>query len=190
MDNNLDAAIRKAGLVRGVIFGIILLLIHVGLIVFVAYHSPSPGVFFGVSFVFSYAVQFGLAIWLCSNLRKTIGGFWTLKQAITGIFFIFVTAYLISYLGILLFSNVIAPAVADHANQVTVETRRHALEMTHTPQVEIDKSISGMQRDIERGKQLNVGTIVQDVLISVILVFAISSIFGALYKRDKPTVEL
>ncbi|MBS7563765.1 DUF4199 domain-containing protein [Mucilaginibacter sp. Bleaf8] len=181
---NLNNVIRKEGTLRGLLFGGILLVVNILLVYCTAYWVSSPLVYFFISFIGTYVIQLGLTLFLTSKLRKKIGGYWSLKQAATGIFFILLFTYLISTGGRWLYFKLIDPPAMEAANTNSVNIRRGALEFAHRPQKDIDTTIAEMQKSIEQGKVFTIGKTIQDFVISIILLFAVALILGALYKRE------
>jgi ABC-type multidrug transport system fused ATPase/permease subunit len=179
------ATLRKEGALRGIIFGVVLLMINIGVIYYTAYVVKSPGAFFGVSFVTSYIVQVGLAVFLISNLRTKIGGFWNLKQAVTGIFFMLFVTYLISSTGRFLFSRYIDSVTVNKEAAATIDLRRKALESTQASPENIKQTIAELQKSIAQSKNITIATVAQNLIFSIILIFALSFIFAALFKREK-----
>lgn len=186
---NLNNVIRKEGALRGLLFGGILLVVNILLVYCTAYWVTSPLVYFFISFLGTYVIQVGLTLFLTGNLRKKIGGLWSLKQAATGIFFILLVTYVISTGGRWLYFTLIDKPAMEAANTNSVTIRRQALEYAHRPQKDIDATIAEMQKSLAQGKEFTVGKTVQDFIISVILLFTVALILGALYKRERPSAQ-
>ncbi|QJD95074.1 DUF4199 domain-containing protein [Mucilaginibacter robiniae] len=185
----MDILLRKEGALRGLLFGGILLAVNILLIYYTAYIAQVPGVFFVVSFIGSFVVQIGLALLFTASLRKKIGGYWTLKQATSGLFVMLFVTYLISSVGRWVFSNYIDQATVQKANTETLAIQRKALQSTHRSEADIQSTLEATQKSMNEGDTLSIGRVIQNLLISVILIFAIAAILGALFKREPPLLR-
>jgi hypothetical protein len=83
---DINLAVRKQGALRGILFGVIMLTIDILKLYYLAYWAKSPLTTFIVLYPVYYIVLFGIALFFINSLRIKIGRYWTLKQAITGIF--------------------------------------------------------------------------------------------------------
>lgn len=187
--NNFNSIVRKEGALRGLIFGVVLLIVNILLIYCTAYWVKSPVIYFILAFIGTYVVQIGLAVFFSGSLRKKIGGYWSLKQASTGIFFILFVTYIISSGGRWLYFRLFDSAAMQKANMAAVNIRRQALEMSDRPQKDIDKTITDMQNTIAQGGNVTITRSLQEFLVSIILLFAVAAILGALYKREPPVYK-
>src|SRR5437868_4607436 len=97
MSVELDKTIKKQGLIRGLILGSVLTAIGIAYF-YLTIGIPSP-VLIAVNLVlFPYILPIVAAAFLCFNLRRKIGGFWTLRQAVTGIFIMFAISYITEFI--------------------------------------------------------------------------------------------
>lgn len=186
---DLNAAVRKQGALRGLLFGGIMLLIDILKLYYLAYVAKSPMVTFILLYPVYYVVLFAAALLFISNLRNKIGRYWNLKQAITGIFIMLIVSSLIWNNGVTLFSGKIEPAVAEKAHTGLVEMRKAAMQSQNQPAAKIDKEIVDMNKNFAASADITVGSFIQSLGISVILVFAVAAILGILFKREKPGVQ-
>lgn len=184
-----DTLLRKEGALRGLLLGSILLVVNILLVYYTAYAAQAPGVFFVVSFICSFIVPVGLVVLFTSNLRKKVGGYWTLKQAATGIFVMLLVTYLLSSGLRWAFSNYIDPGTIQKANTATLAIQRKALESTHRSATDIQSTLTATQKNMTDGEAFSISRLIQNLLISIILIFAISAILAALFKREPPMLR-
>jgi len=185
--DDLNPAIRRAGIIKGLLFGVILLIINIAVIYITAYKITSPVTYFIVSIILPVFLQIALAIYFVNSLRKSVGGYWTLKQATTGIFFMFLLTYFVSSAGRWVFSNYADAESVKRSNSTTLEMRRLALKSKNVPSQQIDITIKELKQKIAQSKNLNWPSLIQNLLFSIILLFTISVVFAALFKRESYT---
>src|SRR5437588_1611956 len=92
---NIDQQIKKNAFNSGIILGVIVLVLGVFTFYVITGMASSLVAVIGAPIVLSVLVPITVAVFFCIGLRKKIGGYWTFKQAVTGIFIMFLTAYVI-----------------------------------------------------------------------------------------------
>src|ERR1700761_1108941 len=106
----IDKNIRTVYIQYGVVLGIVYLALTIASYYVITSGVRSPFVFVGAPVFFRLFVPVLLTLFLGFSGRKKIGGLWTFKQATTGIFIMFLVAFLIQFIGKdVLFDRVIAP---------------------------------------------------------------------------------
>ncbi|MVN89890.1 DUF4199 family protein [Mucilaginibacter aquatilis] len=186
---DLNAAVRKQGALRGLLFGSIMLIIDVLKLFYLAYVAKSPLVTFILLYPVYYLVLFGLALLFINNLRSKIGNYWSLKQAITGIFVMLIVSSLIWNNGVTLYSGKINPVVAQKAHAGLVDMRRGAMQSQKQPADKIEKEIADMNKNFVATSNFTIGSFFQSLTISIILVFAVAAVLGILFKREQPAQQ-
>lgn len=181
----LEQKIRKNAITNGLIFGVIFLVLGIFLFYFITSMSTN---FWMISIVapitLTFLIPLGVAIWLCFDLRKKIGGFWNFKQATTGIFIMFLVSYLLSTVGNLAFSTFIEPDSVNKMKTVFVNATTEMMKKQNVDQEKIDKQIEAMDGKFEDNK--SVGKIVKGLGIAIIIDFVLALIFAAMFKKEKP----
>jgi hypothetical protein len=183
---NINTAIRTASAVRGVLFGFLMLFIDILKLYFLANWAKSPLVTFIVLYPVYYIVLFGIAIFFINSLRSKIGRYWTLKQAVTGIFIMLFITSMIWNNGITVFSANINPQLAQKAHVGFVEARRGAMLSQNKSVKAVNKEIANMNATFAAGSKVTIAGFFRSLLVSVILIFAVSFLLGTLFKREKP----
>lgn len=183
---DLNSAVRKEGAIRGLLFGITMLVIDILKIYYLAYLAKSPLTTFIVLYPLYYIILFGITILFVSGLRNKIGRYWNLKQAITGIFIMLFITSVIWNNGISIFTAKVNPTLAEKSHVAFVETRKQAMLSSKTPAAKINEEINNMNKTFAAGSQVTIASFLRSLLVSVILVFAVSTLLGVLFKRDKP----
>lgn len=184
---NLDRQIKKNGAISGLILGGVLLVLSIFLFYFITTMTTSFWMITVVGpLVFSLLLPIIMAIVLCSDLRKKIGGYWNFRQATTGIFVMFMIAYVVSFGGGLLFSKVIDPGMTDKMKTTFVNAGTTMMEKQHMPQEKIDEQTAKIAKGFDDQKDQNVGSIAQSFAKSILVVFIVSLMFAAFYKNERP----
>lgn len=185
----LNAAVRKQGALRGLLFGGIMLFIDILKLYYLAYYATSPMATFILLYPVYYIVLFAMALLFVNSLRNKIGRYWNLKQAITGIFIMLFVGSMIWNNGVTLFKGKVNPVVGKKAETGLISMRKAAMESQNQPQAKIDKEIADMKSKFAASRDITFGSFIQSLVVSVILVFAVAALLGILFKREKPVAS-
>lgn len=131
-------------------------------------------------------IPLAIAVFFCFDLRKKIGGYWSLRQATSGFFIMFIVAYALSTVGNVVFNKFIEKDMTDRIQTTVVNATSSLMKSQGVDEDEVDKKVAEMNSDFERKNQ---GTIMQNIqgyVIGVIIVFVIALLFGAVFKRERP----
>ncbi len=184
MDNGLKE-IRKDALQNGLILGGVLLLLDI-IALYVLANSESILVVF-LSYLFGYLIiPITAAVILIKRLREKIGGFWNLRQATSGIFIVFISAYLISSAGSFVFIKYIYPEITLKAKDNLVGLTSDFLNKLNADPEKIDEMVENIELQFESIGQNSVGSIISNLLSSIIILFITALIFAAIFKRERP----
>ncbi|QXV63937.1 DUF4199 domain-containing protein [Mucilaginibacter sp. 21P] len=138
-----------------------------------------------IPFIFGILIPLILLIIFVSKLRAKIGGFWNYRQAVTGIFIMVIISFGIQYLlKDILFATIIEPQMVEKTQIAMTAAVTATLEKSGAKQEEIDKKIDDMQKNFELQKENTIGKRIQSIVISIILLFAVSLIFAAFFKKE------
>ncbi|HTK18375.1 MAG TPA: DUF4199 domain-containing protein [Mucilaginibacter sp.] len=182
---NINSGIRKNGVIYGVILGVILLILGISLYYYKTRLTES---FFMIAVGGDYIqwlLRLALAILFCYNLRKKIGGYWTVKQATTGIFIMFMIAYAVQFVGRnLLFEKVIdrntvikTHTAFTNASQRLLKEDRNVTKFNER-QKKIDENYPTTQKNI------SISEIIMGFLMAIIFIFVISLAFAAGFRKE------
>ena len=181
---NLDQQIRKNAFNSGIILGAIILVLGV-LTFYLITGTTSIWVIFGAPIVLSVLVPITLAVFFCISLRKKIGGFWTYKQAVTGIFIMFFTAYVIqAVFSDFIFAKFVEPQMIEKVDNAVLNATKTMMEKGNTPQETIDTKVEEMQKQFDDQKNVTVGKTIQGIVIAIIFRFVFALIFAAIFRKD------
>lgn len=141
---------------------------------------------FVVPMIFGLVIPLIAAVFFCFDLRKKIGGFWTLRQATSGIFIMFITAYVLSTAGSVIFNKFIEKDMTERIQTTVVNATSSMMKSQGIDEDTIDKKVEEMNDEFDKK---NKGTIMQTIqghVIGVIIVFVVALLFGAVFKKEKP----
>jgi hypothetical protein len=149
--------------------------------------TKSPIIFVVAPIIFSFALPIIVVLIFCFYGRKKIGGYWTFKQATTGIFIMFCCAYVVQTVGRdLIFARVIEPHMVDKTEKAYLAASAIIRAQPGTNQKQLDANQAEVKKNFDEQKNLTVGMFIQGVLFSIIFIFVLALIFGALFKREAP----
>lgn len=169
--------------------GIGLGLISLVLMILTAYlmtSADSMVMVFVIPGVLGFLLPLGLVIYLSIDLRKKIGGYWNFRQATSGIFIMFLVSYIISNVGNFAFTKLIEPDMPAKIQSSVIGVTTKMMEDQHMDSDVIEKKVDEMNAEFEKKQN---GTFMQNLqghLIGIIIVFVISLLFGAIFKREAP----
>lgn len=182
-----DSGLRKEGAINGIWLGLIILALGILLYYYVTRLTDSLFIIVIVSNMVVMLLELFTTAFFCYKLRKQIGGFWTLRQATTAIFMMFIVAYAIQGIG----KEVIFPKFVDHNTAVNIRDAMKKANMKTLKEGADPKLVKQRDNNIEMEynnalKNIDTGQFLQGLVITVILIFVASLIFAALFKREPP----
>ena len=182
----LDSRIKQQAIPNGLLLGVLMLVLSI-VAFYIMISSDSFWVVSLTPFSLSIIVPIILAIIFCFSLRKKVGGYWTFRQATTGIFIMFILAYLVQFIGRdLIFAKIVEPQMVEKTQNAVKKATLGYLNKSGLDQTKIDEQEEKIDKQFDAAKKSTIVSIISGVAISVLLVFVISAIFGALFKKDPP----
>ncbi|MES2810197.1 MAG: DUF4199 family protein, partial [Bacteroidota bacterium] len=114
MDANIDKQIKKQGLEKGLFLGVIMLALGIFTYYFITEMTQSMWAIISFPVLTSFIIPVIIAVFLTLGLRKSIGGYWDFKKAVTGIFIMFLTSQVLLYIGRdVIFAKLVEPQMVD-----------------------------------------------------------------------------
>jgi Ca2+/H+ antiporter len=183
--DKINLEIRNKGAIYGVGLGFILLVL--GLFLYY-YKTKLTESFFMIAVGGDYILwllRLLIAALFCFNLRKKIGGYWTVRQATTGIFIMFIVAYAIQLMG----RDVLFEKVIDQNAVINTRNAFKAANLKIFKEDADSKFFKEREKKIDerypiQQKDVSIPNIMMTFLTDIILMFAVSLIFASLFKRD------
>lgn len=187
MSQETDKEIKKQGLIKGVFLGLVISAISIIYFYFMVTVAKSAVVITFGSMLFSYLLPLTAAALFSLNLRAKIGGLWTMRQASTGIFIMFFVSYLMAFIiKDQLFAKVIEPNMVQKTEIAMGNALNKLKDETTKPEEkkEADAKIVEMKKAFDAERAVSIGQQIQSLGISIILLFVLSIIFAAFFKRE------
>jgi hypothetical protein len=186
MDNdNLEKKIKVFGAKNGVLLGLILLSLSIFSFYFITSIARSLPLLLLGPIIFTFVIPVIIVVLLCFNFRKKIGGFWTVRQATTGIFIMFLTAYVIQIVGRdLVFAKFIEPDMAKKTQAAFINTSTSLRSQPGANQKQIDQNIADIKKGFEEQSNITIAKFIQGLAISIIFIFVFALIFAGLFKKE------
>lgn len=176
--------LRTWGIIFGLLLGVVLTLLNI-ISFYVMLSATSVVLISAIPFIFSILLPILLVVVLCFNFRKKIGGLWTLREAATGIFIMFFTAFVILFLlRDQLFAKVIEPHMIEKTQAAMTSSVSKFLKESKTSQDVIDKKLDEIQKEFDAQKDVTIGKQIQGIGISIIFMFVLAIIFAAFFKKE------
>jgi hypothetical protein len=183
----LENQIRRKSLIKGLYLGAILLVLSI-LSYYLIISMPDKAWLIVFSpIIFSVFIPILIVLLLCFNLRKNIGGYWTLRQAVTGIFIMFVISYVVQVVGRdVVFARLIEPDMVNKTQIAMSKATTVMLQKSGASQATINEKQADIQKQLDDQKNITIGGIIQGYVITIIFLFVFAVIFGALLRRNPP----
>jgi hypothetical protein len=185
MEQNLDQLVRKKSLEKGLVLGVILLVTGIFTFYFITGMTDNMWLIIFAPLLFSVILPLVIAVFFTIGLRKEIGGFWTFRQAVTGVFIMFFTAFILSFVGRdLLFAKLIEPDMVEKMQTSMVNSTTAMMEKTGAEQEAIDKQTASIEKQFESQRDASIGAMVKNIAIGILFIFVVALIFGAIFKKQ------
>jgi len=185
--NDIEQRIKTNGVKNGLILGVVITALSIASYYLIT-TTASPFIFVGAPVIFSVFIPIFLVIFLAFKARKDIGGYWTFKQATTGIFIMFLVAFIFNYIGKeIIFDKVIEPDNAVKVQAAAINAKISILKERHSSQALIDQNIAELKKDFSQTSP-SIGNAMTGIVISIIFVFILALLFGALFKKDPSAI--
>jgi hypothetical protein len=182
MSNGLKE-IRKDAFKSGLILGLGLLLLDSIAFYILAYGSSLVAI--GIAYVLCYLViPLLFAIVLIKSLRGKIGGYWTQRQATSGIFIMFLCAHILSSLGNFLFVRYLQPQIIPQAKDNLIRVIGSFLAGVKTEAQKINEIILSIEQRFDLIAHETIGVLLSNLMFSIIVIFITALIFAAIFKRE------
>ncbi|WP_207425629.1 DUF4199 domain-containing protein [Pedobacter sp. SYSU D00535] len=179
------AALQKKAAVNGLIFGAIQLVVAI-ISLYILASTDSAAVILSFPLLLSLLLPLGIAVYFCLNLRKSIGGYWSLREATSGIFIMFVVAYFLYSLGTYAFTKTVNPGVNTAVKENVIKVTSSMMERQGMATEQIDEKVEQIRESMDEEAAPGAGKLIQGIVVSIIVIFVVSLIFAAIFKREAP----
>jgi hypothetical protein len=134
--------------------------------------------------VFPLLLPLLAVIYFCLNSRKQAGGFWTFKQATTGIFIMLCVAYIVYTLGVsLLFNKVIEPNNIQKTEAAVIEKKIAIMKQSGAKQSDINAAIADTKKDFGEDKPASLFYIIFENAMAILFLFVFAILFASMIRN-------
>ena len=183
----LDREIRIKSVIRGLVLGVVAIISSIGAYYMITGLKPTAAIFIFLPTIISVLLPITIIVLLLFNLRKAIGGYWTFKQATSGIFVMFLTGFLLHTICYdWVFAKVIEPNMLQKTEVAAIAAKSFLMAGQHQSPKKIEQSIAETKKEFVQQKQITVGAILQGIIFYIIFIFIFSLIFASMFKKDPP----
>lgn len=184
MDINLERKIKINGVKNGLLLGIVYSAIEIFYFYYITKMAGSAFMLISGRVVFPLLLPILSVIYFCLNTRKKIGGFWTFKQATTGIFIMLCVAYIVYSLGVsLLFNRVIEPNNIQKTEAAIVSKKAAIMKQSGAKQKDIDAAIADTKKDFGEDKPASLFYIIFENAMAILFLFVIAILFASMIRN-------
>jgi len=173
--------LNKAASTNGVIIGILSTVI--GVVTYYVFPSLLGSMSFGIA---TLVVSLLIYIFFTLDLRKKIGGFWTFKEALKGIFLMSFIAGIIYSLANVVFYKFIEPGAFEKIAGFMESGMSQTFENMGMEQEKIDEAVAKQIEGIKAQYDPTFAQFFKNLGIAVIIQFVMSLIFAAIFKKETP----
>jgi hypothetical protein len=87
--DNVDKQLRKDAIIKGLMLGFTVLALSIFSFYFITALTKTMSFIVAGPYIFAVVLPITATALFCFSMRKKIGGYWTFRQAVTGIFLMF-----------------------------------------------------------------------------------------------------
>lgn len=173
--------LNKAASTNGVIIGILSTVI--GVVTYYVFPSLLGSMSFGIG---TLVVSLLIYVFFTIDLRKKIGGFWTFKEALKGIFLMSFIAGLIYSLANVVFYKFVEPGAFEKIAGFMESGMSQTFENMGMEQEKIDEAVAKQIEGVKAQYDPTFAQFFKNLGIAVIIQFVMSLIFAAIFKKETP----
>jgi len=184
-----NGRLRKIAIIKGLMLGGVLLAGSIFSYYLITSLTQTPWLIIFGPYFFAILLPILVTIGFCMDMRRRLGGYWSLRQAVTAIFIMFITCYILLAIGRdLVFAKVVEPNMQPKTEAVMLRVKGQALKAGGASQAEIKSQLTDLKKEFTIDNSVDVGTIIQSYLFNILMLFALAVIFGAIFKKPAPYV--
>lgn len=174
---NLNKLAVKNGLILGLIGFVITILTY--------YMAPAQlgSPMYGIAMM---VVTLILYIIFTLDLRKKIGGYWSFKDALRGIFLMAFISGIVGLAANYVFYNLIEPNAYEKISGFVSQGLSETYEKLGMNQEQIDETMEKMQESLKSQYNPTLGDLFKSLGLAILLEFVMSLIFAAIFKKNPP----
>lgn len=123
------------------------------------------------------------------DLRKKVGGYWTFREALKGIFLMALVAGIVAQIFNLAYYKFVEPGAFDKISGFMNESLRSNFEKMNMDEVMIDEQLIKAEENLKAQYNPTVVQFFKTLGIAILIEFVMSLIFAAIFKKERPAFE-
>lgn len=127
-----------------------------------------------------------VSVFLCINLRKSIGGYWTFKQALKSIFIVFFVGWLVSFGLNLIYTKVIDTTSTERMQEHIKERTLVFMKNQNVDEDKLNEESAKMDEQFAKQNEFTAKSVFKNITIGISIIFVFALIFAAIFKRERP----
>ncbi|WP_295673727.1 DUF4199 domain-containing protein [uncultured Mucilaginibacter sp.] len=184
MDINLERKIKLNGVKNGLLLGIVYSAIEIFYFYYITKIAGSALLLISGRVLFPLVLPILGVIYFCLKSRKQAGGFWTFKQATTGIFIMLCVAYIVYTLGVsLLFNKVIEPNNIQKTEAAVIGKKIAIMKQSGAKQSDINAAIADTKKDFGEDKPASLFYIIFENAMAILFLFVFAILFASMIRN-------
>jgi hypothetical protein len=185
-----DSEVKKKGLIKGLFLGLIVVIMNIVSFYYLTGTVEShPLLVLPASFIFTIVIPLIAVILFTLDIRKSIGGYWSFRQAATAIFIMLFTTYILLTIGRdILFVKLVEPNMVQKIGAVMVESRMRKDQLDGMTQAQITKDLAFEKATFNVPVDNNPMLIVESIPENILVIFVLAIILTAIFKKERPVL--
>ncbi len=173
--------LNKAAVNNGLIIGI--LSVVIGVVTYYMFPSLLGSLWFGIGIMI---VSLVIYIFFTLDLRKKIGGYWSFRQALKGIFLMAFVAGLLYSVVNYVFYNFVEPDAFEKISGHVESGMSKTLENMGMEQDQIDETVTKQVEGLKAQYDPTPMDFLRNLGIGILIEFIMSLIFAGIFKKEAP----
>ena len=173
--------LNKAASTNGIAIGI--LSTAIGVVTFYMFPSLLGSILFGIG---TLVISLVIYVFFTLDLRKKIGGIWSFREALKGIFLMAFIAGILNSVANFAFYKFVEPNAYDKISGYMEAGMTSTLENMGMNQDQIDEAISQQSEGIKAQYDPTPMQFFKNIGTAVLVQFVMSLIFAAIFKKEEP----
>lgn len=179
----LNQNVKINGVKSGLLLGLVVILLSVFSFYFVTGLGKSYVLFIAGPIIFRILVPIAIVLLLCFRMRNNVGGYWTFKQATTGIFIMFFTAYLLNLIGMSVVFPIVEPNYVAKTQASVVKMTTAMMNEKKVDPAKQAAAISDLKKEMNQKQNVTIWSTVMDNAIVIVFLFVFSLLFASLLRN-------
>lgn len=184
-EQGINKPLRINAIKKGVILGLILLGLNIFSFYFITGMTKAAALIVAGPFLFTILIPLAATIFLILDMRKKVGGYWSFRQATTGVFIMFMVSYILLSVGRdLVFAKFIERNMVQKTEAVMLEVKASSMKLAGARPADINKDSADLKKEFDSAKTPSLSETVQAYIVNTLFLFVMAIIFAAIFKKE------